>query len=114
MTLENLRPFVAELEVATDFIPFEDHFTLNWGEKPKGAEKVVQIRVTHTQEEDMFKTSATSCGCTTPKIKDVDNLTQILEVGYNTEIKGDFTKTVTFYTQDKKRKQRVKITGKIS
>lgn len=111
----NLRPFVAEMELKENHEMFKDIIVLDYGVKKQGSEKMCQVKFTHEDENDMFKTAVSSCGCTTPKITDIKTEVnvQVLDVGYDTKRLGKFEKQVTLYTKDKVRKQIIKVQGEI-
>lgn len=111
--IENLREFVSKVELPEDFDLFKNTIVLDYGVKKKGSERTSQLKLTYEDGEDKLSTITASCGCTQPHIKEVDEKTQLLEIGYNTNILGAFSKNVVAFSKDKKRKQIIKITGKI-
>lgn len=111
--ITNLRAFVADVEIPDNYTLYKDKIAVNYGIRPKKAEKVVQIKFKFEKEEDLFKHATASCGCTVPKIHNVGNREQVVEISYNTGIGGRFSKQVNLYNSDKKEKQIINVKGEI-
>lgn len=110
MKVENLRSFVSELILPEGFKGFRDIITLDYGEKSLGSEGISQIKIT-LPEGDEITSKQSFCGCTKLDYRKIDG-SYIIDIGYNTKIRGPFTKQVNLYTSGKD-KQIIKIQGNI-
>lgn len=114
--IENLRPYVSEMTLPEDFEMYQNKLiTLDYGTIKQKSEGTSQLKFTFEDLNEMPKTVKSSCGCTTPKILKPfkDEPIIVLELGYNTNLLGAFSKQVTLIAEDKIRKQIILIKGEV-
>lgn len=114
MKIENLRDFVSTVNIPENFKLYKDIITIDYGTKKQGSEGISQIKVTFDRKEDKFKHKVVSCWCTKMDIIDLGELEQLINIGYNTKIKGEFTKQANLYDETKGKKQIIKLKGNIT
>lgn len=82
-----------------------DVTTIDYGSIEKGGEPLRKFKFTNTGDKPLIIESATgSCGCTVPKYPQEPILpgeSNVIEVRYDTQRTGHFTKTVTLKSNDK-------------
>lgn len=82
-----------------------DVTTIDYGSINKGAEPLRKFKFTNTGDKPLIIESASSsCGCTVPKYPQEPILpgeSNVIEVRYDTQRSGHFTKTVTLKSNDK-------------
>jgi hypothetical protein len=82
-----------------------DVTTVDYGTIEKGSEPLRKFKFTNTGDKPLIIESATgSCGCTVPKYPQEPILpgeSNVIEVRYDTQRVGHFTKTVTLKSNDK-------------
>jgi hypothetical protein len=82
-----------------------DVTTVDYGTIDKGGEPLRKFKFTNTGDKPLIIESATgSCGCTVPKYPQEPILpgeSNVIEVRYDTQRVGHFTKTVTLKSNDK-------------
>ncbi len=82
-----------------------DVTTVDYGTIDKGSEPLRKFKFTNTGDKPLIIESATgSCGCTVPKYPQEPILpgeSNVIEVRYDTQRVGHFTKTVTLKSNDK-------------
>lgn len=86
---------------------------LNYGDIPLGEPTDVQLLIVDKKNEMTDISASASCGCTVPKLeKKGKDIT--LKINYNTDLKGDFNKTVvlTYKKNNMKFEKIFKIKGK--
>lgn len=82
-----------------------DVTTIDYGSIDKGGEPLRKFKFTNTGDKPIILESATSsCGCVVPKYPQEPILpgeSNVIEVRYDTQRTGHFTKTVTLKSNDK-------------
>lgn len=94
-----------------------DVTTIDYGNIDKGADPVRKFKFTNTGNEPLIiKTAKGSCGCTVPtypKEPIMPGETNVIEVRYDTQRVGAFTKTVTLTTNEATDTRMLTIKGEV-
>jgi len=81
-----------------------DQTTIEYGKVAVGADGQREVTVTNKGDKPLIISNVRpSCGCTTPQwSKDpiLPGKSAKIKVGYNTQIKGDFKKSIEVYSND--------------
>lgn len=91
--------------------------TIDYGNIDKGAEPLRKFKFTNTGNEPLIiKTAKGSCGCTVPtypKEPIMPGESNVIEVRYDTQRVGAFTKTVTVTTNEATETRMLTIKGEV-
>jgi hypothetical protein len=91
--------------------------TIDYGTIAKGSERVRKFEFTNTGNEPLIiKTAKGSCGCTVPtyaKEPIMPGESSVIEVNYDTNREGMFTKTVTITTNEATDTHTLTIKGEV-
>lgn len=94
-----------------------DVTTIDYGNIDKGAEPLRKFKFTNTGNEPLIiKTAKGSCGCTVPtypKEPIMPGESNVIEVRYDTQRVGAFTKTVTITTNEATDTRMLTIKGEV-
>ncbi len=94
-----------------------DVTTIDYGNVEKGAEPLRKFKFTNTGNEPLIiKTAKGSCGCTVPtypKEPIMPGESNVIEVRYDTQRVGAFTKTVTITTNEATETRMLTIKGEV-
>jgi hypothetical protein len=94
-----------------------DATTVDYGNIEKGAEPLRKFKFTNTGNEPLIiKTAKGSCGCTVPtypKEPIMPGESNVIEVRYDTQRVGAFTKTVTITTNEATETRMLTIKGDV-
>lgn len=96
-----------------------DKTTIDYGNVAVGADGQRVVTVTNKGNKPLIISKVSpSCGCTTPKWSNepiMPGKSAKIEVGYNTQLKGGFKKSIDVYSNDPKQGRTVLwIEGKVS
>jgi hypothetical protein len=96
--------FCATAQTANGAVMTFDVTTIDYGTIDKGAEPIRKFKFTNTGNEPLIiKSAKGSCGCTVPtypKEPIMPGESNVIEVRYDTQRVGPFTKTVTLNTNE--------------
>ena len=96
--------FCANAQNATGAVMTFDVTTIDYGTIEKGGDPIRKFKFTNTGNEPLIiKTAKGSCGCTVPtypKEPIMPGESNVIEVRYDTQRVGPFTKTVTLTTNE--------------
>lgn len=91
--------------------------TIDYGTIEKGSDRIRKFKFTNTGNEPLIVKSAKgSCGCTVPtypKEPIMPGESNVIEVNYDTERVGAFTKTVTLTTNEATETRMLTIKGEV-
>ncbi len=91
--------------------------TMDYGKIDKGSDRVRKFEFTNTGNEPLIiKSAKGSCGCTVPtypKEPIMPGESQVIEVNYDTNREGMFTKTVTITTNETTDTHTLTIKGEV-
>ncbi|MCB9342201.1 MAG: DUF1573 domain-containing protein [Saprospiraceae bacterium] len=91
--------------------------TIDYGKIEKGSDKVRKFNFTNTGNEPLIiKTAKGSCGCTVPTYPQepiMPGETKTIDVSYDTNRPGVFTKTVTLTTNETPESHTLTIKGEV-
>ncbi|MBK8919925.1 MAG: DUF1573 domain-containing protein [Saprospirales bacterium] len=94
-----------------------DVTTIDYGNIEKGAEPLRRFKFTNTGNEPLIiKTAKGSCGCTVPtypKEPIMPGESNVIEVRYDTQRVGAFTKTITITTNEATDTRMLTIKGEV-
>ena len=94
-----------------------DVTTVDYGTIEKGGDPIRKFKFTNTGNEPLIiKTAKGSCGCTVPtypKEPIMPGESNVIEVRYDTQRVGPFTKTVTLTTNEAKDTHTLTIKGEV-
>lgn len=109
--------FVANAQNATGPVMTFKVTTIDYGKIAKGSDKVRHFEFTNTGNEPLIiKTAKGSCGCTVPTYPQepvMPGETKTIDVSYDTNRPGPFTKTVTLTTNETPDTHTLTIKGEV-
>lgn len=85
-------------------------YIVNFGRIDKSFDASVSLLLIPENGQKLSKSVFSSCGCTTPDLQDKDG-NYVLNIKYNNQSFGTFTKTVKVSSLDNKKSQVFKIKG---
>ncbi len=109
--------FTVNAQTATGPVMTFEVTTIDYGTIEKGGEPLRKFKFTNTGNEPLIiKTAKGSCGCTVPtypKEPIMPGETNVIEVRYDTQRVGMFTKTVTLTTNETTDTHTLTIKGEV-
>ncbi len=107
----------AQTQTASGAVMTFDVTTIDYGTIDKGGDPIRKFKFTNTGNEPLIiKTAKGSCGCTVPtypKEPIMPGETNVIEVRYDTQRVGMFTKTVTLTTNETSDTHTLTIKGEV-
>ena len=104
LALAFVGTFTASAQATTGPVMTFDVTTVDYGSIDKGSEPLRKFKFTNTGNEPLIiKAAKGSCGCTVPKYPQepiMPGESNFIEVRYDTQRTGMFTKTVTLTTNE--------------
>ena len=109
--------YCANAQSASGAVMTFDVTTIDYGSIDKGGDPIRKFKFTNTGNEPLIiKTAKGSCGCTVPtypKEPIMPGESNVIEVRYDTQRVGPFTKTVTLTTNEAKDTHTLTIKGEV-
>jgi len=109
--------FAATAQVQNGPVMTFESTTMDYGTVNKGAEPLRKFKFTNTGNEPLIiKTAKGSCGCTVPtypKEPIMPGESNVIEVRYDTQRPGAFTKTITLTTNEATETRMLTIKGDV-
>ncbi len=109
--------FFAQAQNATGAVMTFDVMTVDYGTIEKGGDPIRRFKFTNTGAEPLIvKAAKGSCGCTVPtypKEPIMPGESNVIEVRYDTQRVGAFTKTVTLTTNETSDTHTLTIKGEV-
>ncbi len=109
--------YCANAQSATGAVMTFDVTTIDYGTIDKGGDPIRKFKFTNTGNEPLIiKTAKGSCGCTVPtypKEPIMPGESNVIEVRYDTQRVGPFTKTVTLTTNETSDSHTLTIKGEV-
>jgi len=109
--------FCANAQNAAGAVMTFDVTTIDYGTIEKGGDPIRKFKFTNTGNEPLIiKTAKGSCGCTVPtypKEPIMPGESNVIEVRYDTQRVGPFTKTVTLTTNETSDTHTLTIKGEV-
>ncbi|MCC6458879.1 MAG: DUF1573 domain-containing protein [Saprospiraceae bacterium] len=109
--------FYANAQAVNGPVMTFEQTTVDYGNVDKGADPLRKFKFTNTGNEPLIiKTAKGSCGCTVPtypKEPIMPGESNVIEVRYDTQRVGAFTKTVTITTNETTETRMLTIKGEV-
>jgi len=109
--------FAATAQNAAGAVMTFDATTVDYGTIEKGADPIRKLKFTNTGTEPLIiKDAKGSCGCTTPKWPKepiMPGESEVIEIKYDTQRVGPFTKTVTITTNEASGTHAITVKGDV-
>jgi hypothetical protein len=112
-----LGAFAAQAQSQTGPVMTFEKTTIDYGTIEKGSEPIRKAQFTNTGNEPLIiKNAKGSCGCTTPnwpKEPIMPGESATIDIRYDTNREGAFTKTVTLTTNETPSERTITIKGEV-